>query len=332
MATPVTSTAAHTETGTDRRCAVYTPKMSARALRSRWQDAAEAHAQLIHKLSHGGALTQSDSPFGSTPDGRIDLRGLDASRSTWSDASVHAADLEHMEMQPGGFVNCDFVSCSFKSARLIDIGELGNHFCECSFDRARIHRSSLGHRASQFERCQFSRTSLRGSSFINATFTDCIFVGCQFNGVDFGSSSFVRCSFHGRVEGAWFRGGYASQSLREEFNAHSDAIFEDVSFAEAELVGVTFSNHCDLSRVTPPEGDGHRVFSDWQRVLTAARDQVAQLPASQGKALSEFIDIHSAYHDQDWMILNIAEVRSWYGEDSSIAILKALDRASRSAR
>jgi hypothetical protein len=100
-----------------------------------------------------------------------------------------------------------------------------------------------------------------------------------------------------------------------------------VSFADAELDSITFSNGCDLSSITLPRNGDYRRYNLWQTRLLAARVEIAGWPEPDRTEGLFFVDVQLNHaKTQDWMIVGAEELRRDYAPHACDRILALLDR------
>ena len=72
----------------------------------------------------------------------------------------------------------------------------------------------------------------------------------------------------------WFRGGFPTESLKKEFGNAKQNKMLNVSFEDAILHDVTFSDNCDLSTVLFPKQGKYLFFDNWDEQL----DMITTVP------------------------------------------------------
>jgi fluoroquinolone resistance protein len=235
---------------TERRAAQVAKEADKGSLVSRWKKSAQASAALpgiIEALKSGGHLGAESSPFGRVGD-LCDVRGLqvpDGMRIL--SRHVKDADFSWGFIRLAWIQNCVFENVRFDNAT-IDTADHGNRFTGCSFVGTSF-QDGIGYRGSSYNNCRFEKVDFRRSVFTRADMNDCIFSDCKLKGVDFNASSFVNCMFEGKLEDVWFRGGFPLPVNVTDFGEPRPNRMQGVSFANASLWGITFSNGCDLSSV-----------------------------------------------------------------------------------
>jgi uncharacterized protein YjbI with pentapeptide repeats len=150
-------------------------------------------------------LEEEDSPFGLTPQGYEDFRGVELSKAL-NKMRLEKVDFSYATLgrgQLGGasqFIDCrffamvydgtaagEFLRSDFTRSDLSHAVLMGS-FLECSFDAAKC----VDVRASKvrFEGCKFTGANLRKASFY-----DCRFVRCAFDHSAWSSGAIANCRF-----------------------------------------------------------------------------------------------------------------------------------------
>lgn len=176
------------------------------ALRARWS--------LVRGFRSRDALRAPEKgPFGKTPDGLWDFRGVPIAEVIYQ-VHISAADLSYSVMgvtgQLGGAFSataCRFDGCAYQSS-------LDGIFERCFFRKSALAGSTI---REKFVKCDFSKASFAGvrgrhvvfdecalpsTNFIRAClydseFVDCVFENGRFGGGSFAGSTFRRCRFVG---------------------------------------------------------------------------------------------------------------------------------------
>lgn len=203
------------------------------------------------------------------------MRGLvlpersDLRRITFRSADLSGAILKQSWLELSAFIDV-----CFDCAQLHNCTERGCTFEKCRFRHASFRRSLIGaYRGSCFLHCCFENTDFIQARFGRPEFDDCYFENCTYSGVDFNGASFERCEFRGEVRGVWFHGGFLYESDLENYGEPRPNKMECVSFKNAKLIDVTFSDGCDLSTVIPPVDGRHAVFDRWQERIKSLLEQ-----------------------------------------------------------
>ncbi|CCH31725.1 hypothetical protein BN6_44440 [Saccharothrix espanaensis DSM 44229] len=160
-------------------------------------------ADLAHRRSSPKApFDPPASPFGTTPGGLLDYRGLRLTEPI-RHARVEGVDFAAGTLADGGQFDSDFTSCVFDQAVLRGTF-LGRSFTRCSFREARLDRCRL---PATFTDCSFAGARLRGVVASGQTFTRCDFTGAQLHRSHFDHCTFIDCSFDGITTGLASMGG-----------------------------------------------------------------------------------------------------------------------------
>lgn len=211
------------------------------------------------------------SPFG-MHEGRVDCRGLrfpGPSPVKLLGFDVKQCDLSFASLDNTWIQDCRFIDVLSEDAVWKTVRDIGNEFTQCRFLGNDLRGTVFGggsegsvYRHTSFEKCRFAHCS-----FAAPEFDHCRFVDSRWGSLDLAGSRFTDCDFVGAVRGLWFRGlvpagGNAARKPNSMLR---------VSFAEARLTNVTFSDGCDLSSVTPPRDGSCRVYSRWPERLARLR-------------------------------------------------------------
>ncbi|MDT0264792.1 pentapeptide repeat-containing protein [Streptomyces sp. DSM 44915] len=185
----------------------------ATALRRRW-GAAEIAALRADLLAQSRVVRGPHlltAPWGTTPDGWTDLRGLaDPDGLSVRCLTLTRVDLSHAsgrlrfhetEVTDGRFTRVvatagsrldrRFERCDFRSARLPGT-VLGRRFVDCDFSGAKLRKATLGENA-VFERCDFTGADLTDATLVGGRFVDCVFADLTLSAL----SHLHRCAFQG---------------------------------------------------------------------------------------------------------------------------------------
>lgn len=231
------------------------------------------------------------------------------------------------------FIKCDFSNSSFmgsnaiywiKDKTFIDsifskttfnaLAEHGNQFYNCIFENVNFKNAILGYDSSCYTNCTFKRVKF--GAFIKPQFKDCKFIDCDFYNVDLQASSFEHCEFVGNLENVWFRGGFPTDSLKKEFGYAKQNRMFNVSFENAILHDITFSDNCDLSTITLPKQGRYLFFNNWNEQLNMMLTKgTTNQPVKTSNDITSFVaiyKIHSA--NQKYYILNIEDLLREYSE------------------
>ena len=233
------------------------------------------------------------------------------------------------------FIKCDFSNSSFatsnaiywiKNKTFIDsvfsnttfnaLAEHGNKFCCCIFENINFKNTILGYDSSCYTNCVFKKVKF--GAFIKPQFKDCKFIDCDFYNVDLQASSFENCEFVGKLENVWFRGGFPTDSLKKEFGFAKPNKMLNVSFENAILHDITFSDNCDLSTIILPKQGQYLFFDNWDEQLNMILEKgTTNQPVNIANDIASFVTIYKVHSEnQKYYILNIEDLLREYSEKS----------------
>jgi fluoroquinolone resistance protein len=305
-------------------------------LKKRWQaEPARAFVETLARYGRSGnGYEIQDSPFGFMPEtGRLDLRGLVLpERTELRRITFRSTDLTGAAFIRPWFELSRFENTCFDDASLPELGEKGSVFEKCTFRNTSLRRSHVGYNGSRFKDCRFEKTDFIQTGFIRPEFDDCCFDICTFSGVDFRAASFERCEFRGEVRGVWFHGEYQVPSVLEEFANPRPNRMSSVSFRNATLFDITFSDGCDLSSVTPPDDGRHALFDRWQERIRSVFERSRAWPdpcRRQGEIFYTSCVSHpnrdGTYpKEQNWYLIGVDELMNQHGKQPGMKIWQTL--------
>lgn len=214
------------------------------------------------------------------------------------------------------FIDSIFYKTVFKV-----LAEHGNKFYSCIFEDINFKHAILGYDSSCYTNCVFKNIIF--GVFIKPQFKDCKFINCDFYNVDFQASNFENCEFTGKLNNVWFRGGFPTESLRKEFGYAIQNKMLNVSFEDAILHDVTFSDNCDLSTILFPKQGKYLFFDNWDKQLDKIiKDGMANQSMTIKNDIVSFVDIHKVHsEDQKYYILNVVDLLKEY-DDKAVEIIK----------
>lgn len=303
--------------------------MTVKYFKSRWfnTEAASLAFEKIQKiLKNGGRLKKEDTPFGSTEANYADFRGIDLSQQRVKKLNIERADLSHSSFNNSWIENSTFEDVLMEKANFEEISDHGNLFKNVTFNKTKFNKASIGYMGSQYIRCKFENSSFSRTSFVRGEFINSKFIDCKLKGVDFDASLFEDCSFIGKLEDVWFRGGYGYSSDEKEFGKAKKNRMKNVSFEDAMLEGVNFSNECELSTVIPPKLGNYKLFNNWANRLECLKNEIVNWSTNQRVEAEIFINSYLAHaKTQDWFLLNIEEIQRDFGIDIASNIIIVLN-------
>lgn len=297
-------------------------------LGTRWQIA--AGKDFVDRLTlmgrSGNGFSVSESPFGVTEDGLLDLRGLritekaELRRVAFSHADFGAASWKGAWLE-----RCTFTNAKFDGAGFQKIAEHGNEFIDCSFLKSSFREAALGYKGSSFQRCTFDGVDFNRAVFVRPEFDGCAFYHCKLDGCDLNGSSFEQCRFVGSLRNVWFRGGFAHPNDVSRYGQPRANQMTDVSFESACLRDVTFSNGCNLASVKPPTDGHHELIARWPEKLKDLQGRAQGWPSAASNAANAFAATNLVHaRTQDWFILNRDDLDDEFGSEVAGLIWRSL--------
>lgn len=308
--------------------------MSTKDLVARWQNTAEndrASERIFNICKYGGVLSMEQTPFGRLDSDLIDFRGYPAHSIVLNSVTVKDVDLSYADFSNSWMEANRFENCFFDKTDFTDSSDHANTFDQCVFLKCKFRLAVLGYNGSRFRNCIFKECGFQKTIFIRAEFVDTDFFNCRLNGVDFNASSFENCKFEGILENVWFRGTFPSELQLREFGQPKSNKMENVSFENADLRDLTFSNGCDLSTVTIKKNGRYFKFDNWYKRLQFLSNEIELWDdESQRNEAEKFLKITMVHAPtQDWEILNLDDWEKYCGRQDIVQrIVNCLNRYS----
>ena len=193
------------------------------------------------------------SPFGRTAD-KEDYRVFQL--ESISNKKLRGYDFSSSNLQHLKVLNCEFENCIFDGSSFVQFSCRETVFRNCSFSKADLRMAQIGYGWSIFDHCLFMKVRTTRIGFHNPIFDSVIFQGEEWQRVDFNAGGFWNCTFKGQMNDVMFRGDYRFPMQRQINGAPTRTGLHNVSFAEAKLLAVGFSNNCRLEGLQlPVNGD-----------------------------------------------------------------------------
>lgn len=305
--------------------------MKKQDLISRWSEPEGLqHLDAIrHHMSRRRLRRTDELPAGfGTIEGLKDWRGIPlADFKEIAKREFTSIDLSYASLQQMWIEQSLFGQCRFHHSDLLNVRDRGNTFKECLFHRADLRHTRLGGVRSEYQSSVFDHCKFQGASFEAARFTDCAFNYCKLDGLDFFGSSFRRVSFSGKLTETWFRGQFPTEQDVRKYGPVEKNTMEGVSFRDAELCWVTFTNDCDLSGIEMPTKGEYLRLSNWTQVLKAIEFEAASWTPEVATGALEFCKAYSIHADkQKWGIVNIDDIRGFWGDEVASRIAEVIRR------
>jgi uncharacterized protein YjbI with pentapeptide repeats len=230
------------------------------------------------------------SPFGGTVNGLGDYRGAPlSSLRAIEGTAFHAIDFSTADFENLRITGCFFKNCVFDRADLRHAVIRSSQFENCSFQRADLRVAQIVP-GSLFNRCAFDGVRVALAGFSNPVFEDITFEGPDWKNVDFRAAGFWNCAFRGDLRGVTFRGDYQYPTQREINGEPRRTGLHRVSFSEAELFWVGFTNGCVLDEIVLPES-GSAFVCQIEPLLKCEAELVAAYPAEIAQRAAKYFDI-----------------------------------------
>jgi fluoroquinolone resistance protein len=222
---------------------------------------------------------------------------------------------------------CYFDNSLWQGGTFANASDHGNTYRNCTFQKVDFRGAVLGFLGSGFTDCRFEKCNFIKCGFIRAEFTNCTFIDCKLKGTDFNASSFEACTFIGRLDDVWFRGDYMIPTDQTRLGIPKKNQMATVSFKEAELHRLAFSQGCSLDSIVIPQyGSYTFVKKDWRSLLLGLEHQAALFPSSIGKEVGIFTRVYLVGSDkQDQYLLNNEDIVKDFGKDAAGIIIGALN-------
>ena len=146
--------------------------------------------------------------------------------------------------------------------------------------------------------------------------------------MDLQASNFENCEFIGKLDNVWFRGGFPTESLKKEFGYAKQNKMLNVSFEDAILHDVTFSDNCDLSTVVLPKQGMYLFFDNWDEQLDMIMNEgTANQSMTIKNDIVSFVEIHKVHSaNQKYYILNVVDLLKEYDNEVVEIITKKATR------
>lgn len=295
----------------------------------RWSSARGKEAKdRVLGMIRESSIDKPTSPFGQSSDGLEDLRGLDLSTvSRLQNSDVCDADFSFSNFRGIELQNCGFRNILFFGTNLSEVFDENSVFRECTFDECTFRDANLGLGRCQYIGCHFRQCNLAGLRMGQNEYDKCVFQDCDLRGCDFGASSFHDVQFTGRIEGAWIRG-------RDPFLEFTSGIgaqlrqnsMSNVSFANATLWSVTFSDHCVLRDVDLPSDGSHLFFDRWNDRIQCALSRLDERSSDARTAKKFVLSFLPHAQSQNEYILNRDYVYLTIGKEWGQRVIEALIR------
>lgn len=186
----------------------------------------------------------------------------------------------------------------------------------------------MGYDGSQYQATIIEDCKFNKANFLRAEFNHCKIINSKLDGMDFCGSSFEDCSFVGTYKDLWFRGGYALASYNKEFGKARKNEMKNVSFEDAKIMDITYSNNCDLSSVKLPKTGNYKFFDCWQKRISFLNSKIDQFRKDEQKEVDVFVYSFSGHaKTQPNYIINVGFIKEEFGEELTEKMIQELENA-----
>lgn len=306
-------------------CLRNNKKMRIKNLKNRWRANSDALNNILNTAENGGYIGKRHSPFEALTNDKNDLRGIDLSQKLIKNLSVENSDLSFSNFRSSRIENSVFKQIVFEKTDFSEISDVGNLFDNCLFLSCKFKNAGIGFDGSIYSNCLFKSSSFVNTVFIRSRFSSTKFINCKIDNIDFNASSFENCNFTGKLENVWFRGGFALASDKKEFGEPLENLMKNVSFENSVLVGVNFSNGCDLSTITLPKKGNYQLFKNWLEKLKYLENSIVKWDKSEKIEAEIFVRSYMVHaKNQNHFLINVEEIRDEFGIELASKIIEAL--------
>ena len=301
--------------------------MTRKEITERWLENSQAVAlEKIQKLLlRGGELSHKLSPFGFC-ENKSDFRGLLVDKLTLKNNKLENIDFSFSDFERTWIEKSLFKQCVFISVNFSEFSDHGNKFKECTFINCKFSGAAIGYDGSLFESCIFEKSNFTRTLFSRPEFVNCLFKLCRLKNIDFNASYFEDCNFEGALADIWFRGGFPSVSDIEYFGTPKKNKMKNVSFENAELNDLTFSDDCDLSTVKIRNTNCYK-YDNWDERLQFLKSKINNWDNQNEKKEAErFVWVYSVHSkNQKWYIINVDDIIRMFGKQVAVKIVGILN-------
>lgn len=258
-------------------------------------------------------------------EGKTDFRGLDLSNLTIKKCDFDNVDFSFSNFKGTWLENTSFKNCLFNKVNFTEFSDhnivlIDSKFYECNFSN-----SAIGYDGSIFKNCLFDSCKFKKSIFNRPKFIYVKFTNVIFKSIDFNASSFDHCNFQGELNDVWFKGGFQTEYEIQHFGKPQKNEMINVSFADAKLHDLTFSNDCDLSSVVIPLNGNYYKFDNWKSRLEFLKIEYESWPISEKNEVEIFVKTYMVHaQNQKWQILNLDDIERDYGIIVALRIIDVL--------
>lgn len=289
-------------------------KISRRTAIERWKtaDGIYKRGQIINSLLNNKPIEKL--PFIEQIDGYYDLRGIYFENKTiLKKVEIKNIDFSYSNFNCLLLDQCRIENIIFDMCDCVEMVQYGCYFEKCRFTKTKFLNAGFGIDGGKYKNILFEESNFEGAFFYYPDFEDCTFMNCKMEGVDFSASHLIDVKFIGKLDDVWFRGESpipkTQKKMKETGRGLNPMI---VDFADADLWFITFSDHCDLSRVIMPKDGEHYLINNIKKVIQYLEvDAEKIIDMKHHKFVKEFIAMYKSHIvKQDMVIINFKELIS----------------------
>ena len=291
-------------------------------LRERWKAAPfNKKARKLEKMIAWGRVSEHAllKHTERTPDGLVDLRGLKFDKIiTRRKLKLANLDFEACQFKYLQLRKCELINVSFKNSDMGVWTDIANNFESVDFSLAYLGSSAIGLDGSIYRGVDFSHANLLNASFYRPKFIGCTFSETQLDRRDFSASSFEDVVFEGNLTNVWFNRSYRFNGDEKRYGAAEPNRMVNVDFRNARLLGVTFTNGVDLSKVIIPDDGSLILVRNFKDSLISALEAVHEedWPDQVIDKSKKLIDAYLVHAQRQLMwILSKYEIEQWVGKE-----------------
>jgi uncharacterized protein YjbI with pentapeptide repeats len=281
--------------------------------------------KIIELFKIGGKFQVETIPV-EVIEGTFDLRGINA-----NDRKIIGCEFRNINFSFSSFdntwiENSFFEKCLFDKVDFSDSSDHRNYFKECIFSACKFNYAAIGYDGTKFVNCIFENCKFTKTIFNRPEFVDVFFKNSQIKNIDFNASSFEHCSFEGELKDVWFRGGFPLHSDIEHFGKPKKNEMKNVSFENAELEDLTFSDDCDLSTVKIKNSYKYYKYDRWKERLEFLKSESQNWNDREKKETEIFVNACLGHaKNQEWYIINRNDIERYFGKDIALKIMNQLN-------
>lgn len=305
--------------------------MSKNNLIERWRSESLLKNSLIKltdKIKKGGKINSEFFPA-EVVEGKFDFRGVDMAQKTVKMCEFQNVDFSFSSFKNSWVENNIFENCRFSKVDFSDVSDHNNNFKGCFFSDCKFNSAAIGFGGTRFYKCILENCKFSKTIFTRPEFVEVVFKNCKIKNIDFNASSFENCSFEGELNDVWFRGSFPLKSDEEYYGYPKLNEMKNVSFENADLKDLTFSDNCDLSTVKIKQSDDYYKFDKWKERLLCLLKSSESWTEKEKKEAKIFTDtylVHASF--QQWYIVNKTDVIEEHGNELALKIINQLSHCN----